>query len=620
MNVATPTPSGGLLPILSLLTCMALPGSLIGCGFSPDDDDSNPTIWDEVPVGALVITEILANPNVSRPEFVELQNASDATVSLQACQVADGGASAHEFVLNVPVDLEPGQRALLSPGEYLGSAEGEIVPDALWDGIVLNQGDETESFTISCPDGIGGRQLIDTVAFDWGALGVARGRSWQLAIEPDSIANDDPANWCPAPAQDHAIYAEVDGVPDYGSPGAPSTCETLGGSAPSLAGDVVISEILIHEFDGLREWFELYNPKTEAVDIRNCVLTDEAPGSGSDPNSHTLDYEAGSTVIEAGGFLLLSRTETDITSDGSVVADHPYSQLSFTNSQLQRLSLDCPSGDALVRIDEVTYDWSERASVYRGYSLSLSSGALTSEANNNPDNWCVGSDAYFTVTTGDDPLTTLTAFGSPGTANPSCPEPGPYPAAGELVITELLVDTFTGIREWIELYNPGATELDLFGCELVDVPVADSLLPESQNRHRITPEGGETNIAAGGHLLLSKTATDISDDGSIVADYAYTVITLNNSDEQYLWLECPGGSSTVEVDRVEYDWGNYSSADKGASLSLDRSTYSATDNDLTANWCLAQSSELYYSTTTADVPPVTYNATGTPGAFNSTCQ
>ena len=101
--------------------------------------------------------------------------------------------------------------------------------------------------------------------------------------------------------------SEVDGVSDYGSPGAPTTCETLGGIAPSSAGEVVISEILIHEFDGLREWFELHNPGTEAVDIRNCVISDESLGSASDPNSHTINYEAGTTVIESGGFLLLER-------------------------------------------------------------------------------------------------------------------------------------------------------------------------------------------------------------------------------------------------------------------------------------------------------------------------
>jgi len=598
---------------------LALSVALSSCGFTPDDDDDL-TIWDEVPVGSLVVTEILANPNVSRPEFVEVQNASAATVSLQGCQVADGGSSAHEFVLNAPVSLEPGQRALLSGEEFLGAAEGEIVPDAIWDGIVLNQGDEAESFTINCPDGIGGRQMIDTVSFDWGDLGVARGRSWQLAIDPDATANDDPSNWCAAPAQSDVIYAVVDGVPDYGSPGADTTCETLGGLAPTLAGDVVISEILIHEFDGLREWFELHNPGTETVDVRNCVLTDEALAGGSDPNTHTINYEAGGTIIEAGGFLLLSRTAADITDDGSLLADYPYSALSFTNTEAQRLSIDCPVGDTLVRIDETTYDWSERASLYRGHSLSLSSGALDSEANDDPDSWCVGSTSYFSTSTDDVPPSTLTAYGTPGTANPTCPEPGPYPAAGELVITELLIDVIPGVREWVELYNPGPTELDLFGCDLVDVPVDEvAANPETANRHRLTPEGGTTTIAGGGYLLLSKTGTDITDDGAVVADYTYSGITLNNSDPQYLWLECPTATGVLTVDQIEFDWDDYSTEDKGSSLSLSSSTYTASANDLANNWCLAQSSDLYFSVTSTDVPPVTQEAHGTPGTGNGAC-
>ncbi len=629
MNFVHRPSSRLMLTISSLSFALVLATALAGCGFGPDDDDNSLTIWDQVPTGSLVITEILANPNVSRPEFVEIENSSDSTVSLQGCQIADGGSSAHDFVINAPVSLEPGQRALLSGDEYLGSSDGEIVPDIVWDGIVLNQGDETESFTINCPDGIGGRQLTDTVTFDWGGLGIARGRSWQLAIEADAIANDDPVNWCPAPAQDNVIYAEVDGVSDYGSPGAPTTCETLGGIAPSSAGEVVISEILIHEFDGLREWFELHNPGTEAVDIRNCVISDESLGSASDPNSHTINYEAGTTVIESGGFLLLSRTATDITDDGSLVADYPYSQLSFTNSDLQRLSVDCLVGDSLVRIDEVTYDWSSRSSLYRGHSLSLSSGALTSEANDDPNNWCVGAadgdgNGYFTVTTSDDPPTTLTAYGTPGGANPLCPEPGPYPAAGELVITELLVDTFDGIREWIEIHNPGDTELDLFGCELVDVPVAEvAEVPETANRHLISPEGGLTTIAGGAHLLLAKTATDITscgiDDPILTADYAYSSITLNNSELQYLWIECPGDTGLTQVDRIEYNWGDYGTSHKGSSLSLSSTAYTATDNDLVSNWCVAQSSETPYCTVETGDPLVTYEARGTPGTLNSAC-
>jgi hypothetical protein len=622
MNAAHLLSTARIFSFGLLIGTIALSLSLTACGFTPDDDDSDPTIWPAVPVGSLVVTEILANPNVGRPEFVEIENSSDSTVSLQACQVSDGGSSAHDFVLNVPLSLEPGQLAVLSSAEYLGNNEGELVPDALWDGIVLNQSDETESFTLSCPDGIGGRQIIDTVAFDWGSLGVARGRSWQLAIDADATANDDPANWCPAPAQDDAIYAEIDGVSDYGSPGSPSTCESLGGLAPSTAGEVVISELLIHEFDGLREWFELHNPGTEAVDIRNCVLIDEALGNASDPNSHTINYEAGETVIGAGGYLLLSRTETDITEDGGLISDYPYSQLSFTNTDLQRLAIDCPVGDNLVRIDEVIYDWSERSSTYRGYSLSLSDSTLDAEANDNPDNWCVGSDVYYTSTSTDVPPVTTTAYGSPGAANPACPAPGPYPAPGELVITELMVDEFVGLREWVEVHNPGLGDLDLFGCELVDVAVSEVEDSDAHDRHRLTPEGGDTTVPAGGYLVLSKSDIAITSDGAVIADYAYGgEITLNNSDPQYLWIDCPDSSGAMtSIDRIEFDWGDYGTAHKGASISLSLTSYTAVDNDDAGNWCLAQSSDSYFSHTTTDVPPVTYEATGTPGVSNSACQ
>ncbi|MBJ93069.1 MAG: hypothetical protein CMP23_01195 [Rickettsiales bacterium] len=620
MNVSLLFKPGRSLALFSLLATILTGAS--GCGFSYDDDDNIPTILPAVAVGSLVITEILANPNVGRPEFVEIQNSSDSIVSLQGCEVADGGSSAHQFILNAPTLLEPDQYAILSGGEYLGAAEGELVPDALWDGIVLNQGDETESFSISCPDGVGGLQLVDTVAFDWGSIGVARGRSWQLAIEADATANDDPGNWCPAPAQDDVVYALVDGIPDYGSPGLATTCETPGGATPSNPGDVVITEILIHDISGsIKEWFELHNPGANAVDIRGCVLIDEALGDGSDPNNHTVNYENGETVIEAGGYLLLSKTTAEITSDGSLIADYPYGQLSFTNSELQRLAIDCPAGDSLSRIDEVVYDWSDRSGHYRGYSLSLSSASLNAEANDDPDNWCVGEDIYFNATTEDEPTVSVTGYGSPGAANPSCPSPGPFPLVGELIITELLIDDFPGVREWVEVYNPTLGELDLFGCEMVDVPVAQASDPDAADRHRITPQDGTTTVPAGGYLVLSKSALDVTPDGSIVADYAYdNGITLNNSDPQYISVDCPDSVGTMtEIDRVEYNWGDYGSDYKGASLSLSRDAISAVDNDSATSWCLAQSTELYYSATTSDTPPVEYRATGTPGSVNSPC-
>ena len=594
-----------------------------------DDDDSagggdggngSPEGADAVPVGALVITEILAHPNASRPEFLELFNASDDEINLQACEVVDGGSSAHSFIINQPTPVAAGQWALLAESASLGAVDGELPVDVEWDAISFNQGDESESVGLNCPDGKGARHQVDTVSFDWNGMGLQRGRSWQLAADADATANDEPDNWCEAPAQDDAIYAEVDGVLDYGSPGGPAVCETLGGAQPQAAGEVVITELLIDSFTGLREWFEIHNPGTENIDIRNCVIG-EGTVDGSSASEHTVDYELGSTVVPPGGYLLLARG-ADVTTDGSVVADYPYSSLAFPNSGSHMTWMDCPVGDQMVRIDQITFDWSDYGSSFKGYSLSLSPTALSADANDDAENWCLAGDGdvYFT-TTDDDPddPTTYTARGTPGQANPNCPEPGLNPGAGDLVITEILIDSLIGMREWFELYNPGTEDLELVGCTMVEHEQgAACLADDSSCRHEFDSFAGQTLVPAGDYLLLARTAVEITTDGLILADYAYSgTLLFSNSGVQELSIVCAdelGGE--VVVDTIFYDWSDYEDAAatdlRGRSLVLSSTATSPDANDLSANWCPADDADLYYS-------GVDDQAWGSPGAANPVC-
>ena len=589
-------------PIL-LASLLALPlAACSGTHGQNDDDDTSP-VGKEVPVGVLVITEIHAYSNTGRPEWIEVFNASDDTHDLLGCQLVDGGSSEHEFVVASSVPLAPGEYALLASDPELGLVEGELPADVVWgDDISLNQADPTESVRLLCPDGIGARQLIDEVAFDWNGSSLHRGRSLQLAVDADAVANDDLANWCEAPVQDNTTYAELDGLRDLGTPRGDTICETPGGPTPSAAGQLVITELLAGEPHGVREWFELYNPGAEALDIRRCVLGDLAVGSDSDPNTHTLDYELGDTVVPAGGYLLLSKGGLDITPDGAVMADYPYSSLTFNNSDNQSLWLDCPDGaGGLVRIDEIIYNWSPYAS-FRGGSLQVDPSSLDAEANDDPDSWCLGDadlSTYYSATVGDPPEE-VAAWGTPGQPNTSCPVPGPPPAPGEVIFTEILVHDFTGVREWFELTNTTGDEIELLGCRLQDAPAAD---PTDLNTHVIEFTRGQTAIAGGDTLLLAKSGLDVVPDGSVMADYEYNGMTFNNSDEQLLWLECDGDAGVVVVDELSYDWDTYGSDFQGRSLARS----SADDS-----WCLSDESAVYYSDANG-------TAIGTPDAPNGAC-
>ncbi len=552
-----------------------------------DDDDVPLDLFDAVPVGALVITEIQANPNVARPEYLEVVNATDADVLLTGCKIVDGGAGEHEHSITASdLVLAPGAYALMAGAESLGVLPQDLPADVTWTDITLAQSDPEEIVGLHCPDGTGARHVIDEVAFDWSSLDITRGHAWQLAVEPDADANDDPANWCEAPAEEEARYASLDGVPDYGSPGGPAICETPPEPTPSAEGDILITEILVDEFTGLREWFELHNPGDDPLDLRGCVLGDEPVDGSTDPNTHTLDADNGLTAIEAGGYLLLAKSGTDVVADESLVADYPYGSLGFNNSDPQLLTLDCPDEAAeLVRIATLTYDWDAYGSDFEGRSLQLDdsgTGELCLAADD---------DAYWTTTDEED-AETFTAWGTPGAANRPCPVPEPAPAEGELVFTEIMVRSSAGVghnEEWFEMLHAGAATVSLLGCSFVNGN-ADGEADE----HVIEAPLG-LSADPGDRLVFVKSSAADTIACGIGADYEYgTNLSFNNDDPETLALVCPGD---VTVDAIAFDGGFLS----GIPWQVRPGLEDADSNDLGDNWCSSENSDLYsWSCTVGD--------------------
>ena len=568
------------LPLLILVPALGCPTG----GPNPGDDDDAVAIFDEVPVGALVITEIQADPQPNRPEWLELYNTTSDAIDLAGCQVATRGSSENEFVITGNASIEPGAYALLGAAEFIGEdGDAQYAAAVVWSEISINQNDETELVELACPDGSGGRSLTDVVAFDplEGWL-PRKGHSWQLAGEISAGANDDPEAWCEAPIQDNATYATVDGEAEYGTPGLPTQCEELGGNPPTAEGDLVITEIAVDPCSDTKEWFELYNPGTTDIDVRRCQIIDVPVDGSTDPDVHTLDAERGATVIPAGGFAVFKSSSTAdpdlaITPDGAVQGDYPYANgVSLKNTDNQYLYIECPlEAGGTVEIDRVLYNWGEQGDGFKGRTLSLDPGSWTAEGNDSLDNWCLAPDAEYHV------AAECTDVGSPGVANTACPVPPPYPTEGEVIFTEFMAlsESLIGSNEeWFELKSLGSETFNLDGCALeVDDGTDIDSVP-------ITFALGVT-IDPGQYMVMVKSsAADTIDTCSLPHDYQYgTGINFSNSEAQTLRLVCPGDSGQVTIDALAYDYG--SSDPRGIAWQLDASSETAADNDDPQNWC-----------------------------------
>ncbi len=612
---------------LRRLTILLTVGLLAGCPVigDPGSGDNAPIIHPEVPVGSLAITEVFADPLTSRPQWLEIKNVSDARHSLLTCRVVDRGENEHEVGIGQAVVVDPGEYKILARADFIGADETDLPADFNIDGIVLADDDSEEVVQILCPNGRGGEQTVASVTYNWDGERITRGRSRQFTGDPtDQAALDDPLAWCAAPAQANAIFYEAGDDIEYGTPGADAVCEEPGGAPPVQPGDVLITELLIGDVTGvLREWIELHNPTGADVDVRRCVLEDASIVDLDDVKRHTLDYETGETVIPAGGYLHLSKSETDIYYDLTEPEQHAsyaYGTVAFTNSELQSLSLLCPDeGDdgGVIEIDWMYFDWEPYNDDFRGWSWSLSADAHDVEANDDITAWCTAhaDDLLFSTTTNDDPPVVRESYGTPGAVNRACPVPPRRPLEGELVITEILIKRFTGLRNWFELHNPTGEDLSLLGCRLTKEEDDGS----DPSLHDFGVGGGETTIAAGGFLTLARTDLDMTPDGTVLADYAYGLGSAGafvTSRAQRLRVECPGGVGFETIDEIVYDWDPYEDAEDGTSLVLSDDFLTAADNDNPDYWCVAEPGDVYWSDPLNDPPLV---ATGTPGASTTVC-
>lgn len=386
----------------------------------------------------------------------------------------------------------------------------------------------------------------------WGWMWVVSGCSGAMLGPDGSLADGDGDGWAVADGDCDDAAADVHPTAeDFPGDGVDQDCD--GGDAVGLSirrvapGDLRITEFLadpLAALGGNGEWVELQNLLEQPVDLKQLVLTD----GERDRSVLTVSY-----VVQPGDFVVLGAV-ADPEANGGVAVDLLWSDFGLSND-LDRIVLAFEG----VVFDEVAFDG--LGPVAEGVSTSRDAdgdGAW-------PTGWCLGSGAYG-----------YGGEGTPGAANPPCPDPFEGRTAaelegGELLITEILqaplqVDGDFG--EWVELHNTTGDAIDLKGLSLVD-----------EGGDRVDVEASVV-VPAGGYAVLASSA-DPARNGGLDVDWAWGFdYGLKNSGQAVILAH-----GTVELDRVEYDNGATFPDPEGASMSLDPSAFDVDGNDLGANWC-----------------------------------
>lgn len=180
--------------------------------------------------------------------------------------------------------------------------------------------------------------------------------------------------------------------------GCDSSCQI---EIPYLHGDIVITEIMMNPRradDQYAEWFEIRNMAGRDLILDGWIITTATGGS------HVI---TGNGIKVDAGTIFLLGASNNTTLNGGVVPNYVYSDITL-HDIADTLSVYSPDG---VLLDEVAYDEFTHP-IIAGRSMSLGVYTMSATMNDTPSNWCVG---YLGMADGD--------YGSPGTFNPTCPQP-----------------------------------------------------------------------------------------------------------------------------------------------------------------------------------------------------
>ena len=393
-----------------------------------------------------------------------------------------------------------------------------------------------------------------------------------------------------------------------------------------VPGSVVISELMIAPVKSqvpMGQWIELYNASDLPIDINGWVLRN------SGIEMHVIDSPT-PLLIPAKGYLVLAYS-ADPLQNGGLTPTYAYKGA----VQLNDIVFSSAFADDLVLqwnkiiIDQVGWNTAAGFQIVQGRSNGVAPESLNANGNDSPGNWCPGKNPFGS---GD--------WGSPGEANPSCVNPckakadgtdcgadqwcqkevcefkpgcgdgklqaelgeecddgNKFPGdgcdaackkeaiplpPGTLVISEIMPDPSALPKDkgqWIELYNPTTTPIDIGGWTLVS--------------------GATSHTIQGSGLVISAKSSAV-----LAAHKSPT--TNNGVTALYGWLDNPtGGSLSINnvlgtpvtllnangtpIDSITLN-GPFT---KGGSMMLDDACLTPTENDKASCW-KAPSQSCYY--------------------------
>jgi hypothetical protein len=290
--------------------------------------------------------------------------------------------------------------------------------------------------------------------------------------------------------------------------------------------DLILSEIMANPSNETTgEFVEIYNAGTTSVDLAGLIITD------GDADDTIEAWSGGSTTLAAGEYAVV--IDTDYASDYTI--DSAVTVVVVDDSRI---------GNGMTTSDEVTLYESDGSTVIASFSFPEDPGNGVSLE-------------MVDLTTGDTAgnyrASQCTSTSSPG-AEHCFPESGD-PAG--LVITEVMANAVVeSTGEYIEIYNPTTTDIDLAGLIFEDGSSTDTIQ---------SYQSGTTLLPAGAHALLidSNYTYDyyLPTDVVLVTTGDSTLGNgLSTSDSVYLYLS--DGSTLIDSFTSPTNPGNGVSSEK----------------------------------------------------------
>ena len=303
--------------------------------------------------------------------------------------------------------------------------------------------------------------------------------------------------------------------------------------------ELIITEVMANaRTESTGEFVEIYNAGTGPVDLAGLMITD------FDDDDYIEAFDGGTTVLGAGEYAVVVDPEYD-----GVYSIPPAITVVTTG--------DTTLGNGLTTSDKVTLYESDASTVIATFSYPTDPGDGVSLELNIMDN----GDA-----SGNWRASQCGGGSSPGEAH-CFPESGD-PA--DLVLTEIMANAASeSTGEYVEIYNPTDTDIDLAGLVIADNATTDTLQAF---------QGGSTLLAGYTHALV------------VDPDYSYdyylpTEIILVTTDDATIGNGLSNSSDTVtlyDTDATTVIDSFSFPGDNGDAVSWEKADYAA--GDLETNW------------------------------------